>query len=482
MRVSKSELKFNKVLANKLDHKDYSIDDYEPVELFTANRFDLAAKLVFLRLRSKLGSGGFGEKIYIEHIKAMNGLLEADGSNKIGKEQFIESFVNVYDSITKKGFDPRYALPLSSGGDLLDGSHRLASALFAGLTVKAINTDIPSLRLNYEFFRERGLPEVFMDAMAQEYLRYRNKLAIVLVWPTAGQENVQKIEAILKKSGEVVYKKDIELKRNGPVLLIKEAYSGEAWLGTVKDDFQGARNKASWCFAKEGPLNVYLYDTTSDLVELKDKIRKIIGEGKHAVHMTDTMEEASKLSHLLFNQNAVHWLNNALIRDFKWFESLRQSFKQMVEQNNKMEGGFCLIGSSTLGLYGLREPNDIDFIHGGTGFIDTGYEIINDNTEDLSLYPNSLEELLLDPRCHFEVDGICYISLPIIEKQKQKRGSKIDILDLKLINSLSKSDVYKTPWREKIKLFKNPSYLKGRLKFYLLKIRYYLTKFKMGWR
>jgi hypothetical protein len=480
VKKDKSQLHLNSVLADKVADKDFNIEEVDPLTLLSANRFDLAAKLTYLRLKDKISPSGFGQEVYVEHLKVMNGLLEADSSQKLGAAEFIDSFDRVYESIDSNGYDSNYPLPLSTGAHILDGAHRLAAALFLKKKVKVVEVDLPTLNLNYEFFRDRGLSEVFLDEMALEYLKYKSNLFIVLVWPTAGKENVQSIEGILKGAGDIVYKKEIKLKRNGAVLLVKEAYSDESWVGDVSDGFQGAKNKAGWCFSKKGPLNAYLFESTTNLVELKEKIRGLIGEGKHAVHITDTIEETTMLSNLLFNKNAVHWLNNALIRDFKWFQELLSTYQQFLKGQILPEEEFCLDGSAVLAAYGIREPRDLDFVHTGVDVIESGFKEIGDHNQDLEWHPCTKSELLHDPRCYFYFSGFKMVSLEVIREQKKSRNEQKDIEDLSLIDKLVQLGEIKIPLTERLEKLKNLTFWKSRIKLILLKIRYHFTKMKLG--
>ena len=115
----------------------------------------------------------------------------------------------------------------------------------------------------------------------------------------------EELSEIFGRYGDIVYRKEIYLKNEGSVQLVKSAYQSEAWLGDSKDNFLGARNKARWCFSNKGPVRVVLFESNLDMIKMKDEIRSLFKIEKHAVHINDTKEEAYILAGLLFNENSI---------------------------------------------------------------------------------------------------------------------------------------------------------------------------------
>ena len=461
-------------IKNKLAASNESALKY-----FTANRFDLAAKLIYLRYLDNPRSSDFGQRLYVRHVEVMNGLFESDGSKKIGRDGFINSFNNVYESIKQKGFDSEFPIPVSDEGAIEDGAHRLSSSIFLGKSVYTISAACLTLKLDYKYFKDRGLDSVYLDEMALEYLRYFDDIRLAILWPTAGKKNAQNIEEELEKNGDIIYKKEVNLENNGPILLVKEVYSGEEWLGSYDDGFVGASNKAAWCFSKKGPVIVYLYKSNADLVALKEEIRGKIGEGKHSIHITDTHEETLRLARTFFNINSLHWLNVAKIKSFKWFNELLSTYKKFLYSSLRDSESFCLDGSSVLAAYGVREPRDLDFIHDSDDHVDTGYKEIGDHNMELRFHPYGKLNIIYDPDKYFYYEGVKIVSLDVILKQKKNRNEEKDKEDLLLVSRLLEDDrgaltmiatlIGQLKWRV----------IKSRVKFYLLKARYYFTKLRL---
>ena len=93
-----------------------SIKAVDPKTLITPKRFDVLAKIIFLKFLSSNSDDNIGEKLYSKHLELLNGFLEIDRSGhskKIGKDSFILSFKELLISI-KKGFYKSYAVPISN--------------------------------------------------------------------------------------------------------------------------------------------------------------------------------------------------------------------------------------------------------------------------------------------------------------------------------------------------------------------------------
>ncbi len=479
MKADKQSLEIPKNISDQIQNDDFEILFIQSKELLTANRFDLAAKLIYLNFFKNGLNDGFGKELYIAHQNVMNGLVEADGSNKVGEKAFIESFQETFSSINNNDFYIKNSIPVAKDGSIVDGAHRASSCIFLKKKASIYKTNLPPQQLNYQFFIDRGLPEVYLDAMANEYIKYKDNIYLAIVWPTAGTSKNKQLEEKLHESGNIVYRKNIDLKGNGPLLLVREAYSEESWLGSYADGYQGAKNKSSWCFNQEGPVQIYLYESDKDLVLIKEEIRSVYGEGKHSIHMTDNKTETVKLANLLFNESGIHWLNHALVSDFKWFSELLDVYKRTIFKSTDFPNNYIVVGSGILGVYGLREPNDLDFVSIESTKLDIKSELISNDTGRLGNYKHTEVELILDPRNHLLLDDLKFISLRVLREYKIKRGSLNDQADFQLLNSLGSKRSYKVKYTVRIRQLTSASYWKGRIKFYLLKVRYLYIKSKI---
>ncbi|HET7321925.1 MAG TPA: hypothetical protein VFI96_05485, partial [Longimicrobiaceae bacterium] len=183
------------------------------MELFTARRFDLAAKHLYARHRLLGVEDGWARRVYEAHLEAFNGFVEADGSGKTGPAAFGAAFDAILDSVVEKGFDASESLvPLGRNGIIIDGAHRLAACLLHRQAVQIVELDHAGSAFDHRFFRERGLAEPFSDAIALEYCRLQPNAVQVLLFPSA-KGQVARVRAIVEEYGYIAYEKEVELNR-----------------------------------------------------------------------------------------------------------------------------------------------------------------------------------------------------------------------------------------------------------------------------
>jgi hypothetical protein len=471
------QTKINKNILKKLDKDTYETKSVNAINLLTYNRFDLLAKYLYVKFKDKNIDSEFGKEIYLEHIKAFNGFVESDESNKVGKDSFLKSFDNLIESLKKDGFAENSLIPLSSNSSILDGAHRTAASIYFENKVNIMSSDLDEQIFDYKFFEERGLKRKYLDSMAYEYAKLKDNTFMILLWPSSNGKE-KELKNILDNYGNIIYRKDIFLTKNGSVNIVRKAYKFESWVGSNKDNFIGAQNKAEWCFNQDGPLRVVLFESTKDLIEMKEEIRELYNIKKHAVHINDTKEETLELAGLLFNENSINWLNFSNTRYFSWFDRLFNHYKKWLKSENLNKEDFCIDGSSSMSIYGLREARDLDYLNYGDNILDTGFKEIGCHNDELKYHPINKDEIIYNPNNHLFIDGYKFISLENIKLMKLKRNETKDIKDVDMIKALLSNKKIAIPFSEKVKPLLTISYWKGKIKFILLKIRYFLTLLK----
>ena len=473
--LSANSLNQPKFIRKIIFKKRLSVEALDPKNLITPQRFDVLAKIIFLKFLTSNSDDNIGEKLYIKHLELLNGLLEIDSngsSKKLGKHSFILSFKKLLHSI-KKDFNKSYAIPISNN-NILDGAHRLAVAIFLKKDIFVFKVNRKEFNYNYLFFKEKKFPEIYLDMMANEYLLYKKKARLIFLWPTADKSKDSKFYEILNKHGDTVYEKKIKIDSENAWVLIREVYKNETWLGNFKNHFLGAKNKAIWCFQKKNPLRVILYESNNDLVMVKQLIRNLYNEGKHSVHITDNYSETYELSSLMFNKNSIHWLNNYRLKKYNWFEELFLNYKKFLNHSRLDKSKFCIDGSSILSIYGLREARDIDFIHTYKKNIDTKIIGVTDHNCASNYHVQDRFTLVNDPRNFFYYSGFKVISLEQLKQYKKNRNEKKDIIDLNLINSIVDKNNYKNNYLLHNFTF---NHIKNIVYLLLLKVRFYIYKF-----
>ncbi len=411
-------------------------------DLFKPNRFDLPMKYLYAKFREYNIKSKFGLNIYKEHLSVWNGFKEYNRPEKNTFEAFKLEFDNILDSIKNSGFDGnRSKIVIDSNNKLLNGSHRTV-----GCTLHNKNAEFfvgekykdGQLDCGYKMFEQLGLDSFYMDAAAYELCHLNKNLFVVSLFPSAiGNDDL--VESILSSNGSIAYRKIVNLNTNGAFNLMRQMYYGEEWAGNVHNNYQGFRDKANLCFTNENSMRVYLveFDDLSKTVEVKNKIRDIYKISNHSVHINDTHEETIRLARVLFNENSIHYMNNAKLQYFHKFENLLQYFKSWISNNSFNVEDYCITASSVLSIYGLREGDDLDYLHKGKEI--DGHNVIHSHNEyGVGKYSTEIDDIIYNPKNHFYYNDIKFASLDIIKKLKEFRMEQKDINDINLIEGVLK--------------------------------------------
>lgn len=455
------------------------VKSVDPFTLLDSRRFDLLAKYIYAKYRELNVRNDWHCRLYLEHIKVFNGFVESDGSGKSGKGGFLGIFDDVLDEIKNKGFDGGQTyIPVASGNLIQDGAHRLAACMLYSKSPVCAFFDVPGAPYDFQWFRSKGLSEKWLDAMALELCRINRNCFTVVVYPTAEGKDKELVD-LVQAHGAVWYRKSAHLKGHGPLNLIRQIYRREPWLGTWKDGFAGAQNKASWCFRNHGPVRVFVVESTlKRMQELKVEIRKLYAAENHSVHINDTHEETVEIAELLLNENSIHFMNNSSLKEFKWFNRLIGHYIEWLGQNGQDRGRFCIGGSAVLAAYGIREARDIDFLHLGEK-PSTGFKEISSHNSSESLYGMAADDIVTNPENHFYYQGVKFASLGAIRKLKLNRGEEKDRQDILNIDRCLKGEgAYRAALGTRFKRMLSPRFVYQQARFMALRARFLMTAFR----
>ena len=102
----------------------------DPLTLLRYNRFDIAAKLIFIKNKNKNTNCSFSQDVYRQHLKVWNNFYE-NNPKKEKYSDFVNSFKKLFDSIQANGFRESSKVPVLNGL-AINGAHRIASSIFLG--------------------------------------------------------------------------------------------------------------------------------------------------------------------------------------------------------------------------------------------------------------------------------------------------------------------------------------------------------------
>lgn len=125
-----------------------------PINLISKYRYDVFIKYYYVQAYITQENYELAKKIYLNHIKSFNNFIEPDGK-KEGPQSFIENFNSLIENIKCVGIN-KTIIPITPNGEIIDGAHRLAIALYLDLAVQFAIFDLLDANYNKNFFINRG--------------------------------------------------------------------------------------------------------------------------------------------------------------------------------------------------------------------------------------------------------------------------------------------------------------------------------------
>lgn len=275
-----------------------------PVEYVDAQQFlkpermDLVCKLFYIECREKGQRQKLAKKLYAEHIRAFTqGTFTEPGTeSKDSIYRYLESFDALIDDIREHGVDAgKSVIPVGEGNSILDGSHRVATAMYYHRKVPIVRLTQIRKVYDYAFFQGRGIHVDALRYMAYLYLVYDRHSYVACLWPKARDRGKRKLcEQLLHRQSGIVYQERKRVSYQEFFQWMLGLYGGQAWIGSREEGYPGLAKKAKACYLRGGCTGIYVLTgrTLEEMTALKQEIRQMFGIGNHSIHMTDTRAEA----------------------------------------------------------------------------------------------------------------------------------------------------------------------------------------------
>lgn len=297
------------------DDVELPVEYVQPEQFVVSERIDLICKLFYIECRENNHDLTFAKELYTEHLRAFSeGTFKEPGNDeKDSLEKYFDTFDRLIDDIKENDFDAsKSVIPVSDNGVILDGSHRVAIAIYYHIELPIVRIHGTEQCFDAAFFQKNGLKRIYLDFMIDQYIRRKEQTYVVCLWPAGyDEEKNKKTDAILRQAAHIVYRKEIRFNYSGVKQLVTQVYHHQSWTCGIDNAFSGVEGKAKPCYAKNKITTVYVIEgiTQPEIVELKSEIRDIYQIENHSIHITDTKDEAIEAAELLFNENSIHLAN-----------------------------------------------------------------------------------------------------------------------------------------------------------------------------
>lgn len=437
--LNKSEVisKVDEFLVDKFEDTITSIS-LPAVSLLTWNRLDIAFKLLFLdliKIHPDLAS-----TYYYEDIKAIthNTFIERGNDKKNTFNLYKKDFITLFDNMVNNGFDSNKSIvPLSKENTIINGSHRVATAVKLDIDLTVVKSNANAMNCDFNFYYSKNTSKDILEVAVQKFIEYAENVYIAFLWPSGKDHK----DLAISKFDNIIYQKDIKLMPNGALNLLIELYKGMDWTGNIENGYSGAKQKLLECFPDFEKFKVVVFQSKSlqDVQKTKAEVRDIYKIGYSSIHISDTKEEAIQISRLLFNDNGIHFLNFSNPYKYKQVHNEVTNFKKFIENNQLSYEDIIVSGSFILGLYGIRQNLDIDFLSIKSTDNSGLYETHN---SQLKYYKCDKKDLLYNQKNYFMYDGLKFLSFHNLFEMKKTRNEYKDKNDLNLMKAVLTNNKY----------------------------------------
>lgn len=458
----------------------YTIEYADALELLTPYRLDLMPKIQWLEAYETGAAKDYAETYYRESIKAITGRTCKEGGKEDKKysfDSFVEEFKILTEQIKNEGFDTeRSVIPVDKNGVIMDGAHRTAIGIYFNLKVPIVRLDTSFEYPDILFLRNHLLDDVYIEQMVTDYLKMTGShVYAVCLWPRAVDKDGKRsmTENLIYNSFNIIYRKEMILSDRALRYLIMQIYCGLEWMGEIETGFLGAKKKSDQCWTENSSAIFYFVEgpELEEVLKIKEEIRGIFRVGNHSVHITDNNEEAVSIANLVLNRNSLDLLEHGFPEKSKKLNLLIEKFKNQVSREHKKLDDFMIDASAVLGLYGLREIGDLDYVCIGEGL--DNIDNVDNHLDYVRYYDVEKEELIRNPKYHLYFNGVKFITLEAVRAFKIKRGEEKDRIDAAMIDAFRKGQE-----GFGLKLQKIIYFLKRYCKFYWISFKIQVSKIK----
>lgn len=411
----------------------------EAEDLISGSRLDVFARTGFVRDRKNGELGSWSRNLYRDFllVSGVDGRNLENGARSSMRDYF-HNFEQLIDSLQSDGFNSKVSsIPLTDQG-ITNGAHRLAIALELGLKVHVTRSDEEFSAYDYRWMRRHGLASLFIDAMAFELISRSPRARATVVFGLETRR-VDTIEKVLSTSAEIAIRKRVGLSEVGKRRLVELCYDHNTWWtdGLLEkmtaERFSDGESHCDVIFTLEKDLQT--------IRERKAQLRQTLlsGHFNRKIHGSDHYFDTFFLAEGLLNENSISFLNSAPIgSERRTLDALGGAYRSRTPSETGRE--WCIDGSSTLEIHGLRLANDIDFI--ATSTLPPPVNLLQIAHSHRETYKYGLEdytEIIRDPRKHLIFKGIKFISLSALMQIKMHQQDLKSVSDRQLIVNWSQS-------------------------------------------
>lgn len=391
--------------------------------------------------------------LYRSRLDAMTeGTFSEQGKNKVGIPKYIGDFNNLIDKCNSGSFSLDYKpIPIDRSGFLIDGAHRAACAIFFDLPLKVcrlMDIDL-SWEIDTAWMLDRGMRSWEVDYSVNFCLKQIEDLKAFIFWPRVNQDvlDLKNLGVLFEGHlfGPYVVSRRFSL--DTLHLFTTNLYLDHDWIGTPKEGFPGALEKAREVYGKGLCHIVYVRGMSNeDIIKIKKEIREHYNLGFNSVHSTDNNTETCRVIDFVTPTSGISKIVG--MEPFRYKESLNRvlEFRTKLRDLDVSLDNFLIDGSTVLAMYGIRNAQDLDYIYltpnqnfsndlKTLGF-DSHNEFLELTGEEIKLLSTNRKlQVRLFDMVFFTLEGVK--SMKLRKMSDPKSVTDIELIDRKLRQSKS---------------------------------------------
>ncbi|MCM1062947.1 MAG: hypothetical protein NC420_00515 [Eubacterium sp.] len=440
----------------------------DPKNVLTSGRLDIIARYYLFKDIAYNKENSAHKSLYCRTIMTRTGAIEPkeffSTNDKEGIERHIEVAKELSESIKKKGFDKKEYIPIGEDFGIYNGAHRLACAMALDEDVWVrICGDHGVKDMDFSWFDENGFSNDDKIRLLRGFADIHKQCGIFILYHPS-YDRWEYIQNEMKKYMNIVGFVDLDYTHDyiGYENLIRDIYH-------TYDESEDNTISRKINLLKLSRLIVRVilvsderdsvendklsisddYDLYDRIVRFKAEIRKklkydVEDDAYITLHASDTEEEFEDLKQIVLSVNNLKWISKrpkiSIRKDFiVWL----QCFKEWADNNNINTDDTCIVGSSPLEVFGIRDSTDIDimvapelrYVFGNglthvTELLDIGTRNYVRSDKEVLVTD---EQLIYDDEYHFMFMGFKFANPELVQYRKSFSDQEKDIKDVKLL-------------------------------------------------
>lgn len=283
-------------------------------------RFDIMAKYIYAKYRDIGIKSTWPLEVYKKHIKVWGNFVEFGGKDmppqKVGLDAYLRDFHEILDSIKYGDFDFNKSVVPVGRLSILNGAHRVTACLLYNKPVycKAVNVDgvksTASFLKRRKMYVEKGLKEIYLDAMALQYCEIKKDSLIIILF---NNKSIEKEKRCIETYGNLVYEKKIKMTRRGLKNLgfMLRKHDNFEFLHKLKSTFEYLMKR------KNHDVTVFLIDFANsdskiDYLNLFQEVKDFQEDNennKSNLYLSRTYETSLILAKTFFVRNSINMID-----------------------------------------------------------------------------------------------------------------------------------------------------------------------------